>query len=1021
MMHQTAKFIILFLSIVSVVLSSEARTTTRIGGELKRRNSTGLTDAVTWDPHSLSIHGQRIFVLSAEFHPWRLPNPNLWAVVFQKIKANGFNAVSFYVHWGLSYPTPGTNGGSGDFQVGTYRDIQRFIDEAQNAGLWLIARPGPYINGETTGGGIPGWAQAIAGSLRTDNVNYTEAWLPYMTQLSKLIAKNQISNGGPIILVQAENEFSAGTDRSPYMQAIINLYRANGIDIPITTNDQHGGQAGNFSPDLPGTGRVDIYCGDSYPQSNSWAQVQSVYYADHKAVAPSNPLCLAEFGGGWLLGWDGVTRGGTGYEKYSSDLSGPAYEDIFYKENYAQTATILNIYMTFGGTNWGQTAEPTVYTSYDYGAGINENRIAGPKMNEMRLQGLFLRVSRDLLAANLIANGTNYTTSSLIHTAELRNPSTNAAFYVVRHDASTSTALTTTQLHVSTSVGTFTIPRNGSLTLNGRESKILVTDYLFGQHGTRILYSTAEIMTWSAIDQTDYIIFYVPTGQSVEIMLTFSDDPIVDLSDAHGAAASISNNTLTVNHILGPTAWIPVTVGVQRSTVLIIMDKATASNWHAPVIPGSNEFGNYFSIGTNQSVLVGGPYLVRTADISQTTLSLSGDTNGTTDIEVVAPSQVKALLWNGVEQTVVRSAYGSFKFTVGTNFNLSLPDLSALAWKISGSLPEVDPNFNDTAFVTADMTTTNFTNLPPLSGNHVLYSQQYGFYGGNLIFRGHFIATGAETAINLTVQGGFAFAYSVFLNGAFLGSSEGSPSISMTSDIWTIPSGILAVEVDNVLTVIQDHMGLVETSTNGGKEPRGIRGYSIIGGNATFSTWKLQGNQGGAAHAADTFRGYLNEGGLYAERIGAHLPGFPDQDWPTGSPLTDGVKGAGVNFYRTTFDLDLPPNTDVPIRLSFTPSPVSSRFRAQIYLNGWQLGKYINNLGPQTIFVFPAGILRKNATNALALSLWSLDSSGASIAGLQLIADGTFSTALDIQDYEDPPDYPAQLNVRPQAQAVDPM
>lgn len=106
-----------------------------------KRNSTGLTNTVTWDPHSLSIQGQRIFILSAEFHPWRLPgNPNIWGDIFQKIKSNGFNTVSFYVNWAVHYPTPGTNGTAGDFQTGTYRDIQRFIDEAKQAGLWLIAR-----------------------------------------------------------------------------------------------------------------------------------------------------------------------------------------------------------------------------------------------------------------------------------------------------------------------------------------------------------------------------------------------------------------------------------------------------------------------------------------------------------------------------------------------------------------------------------------------------------------------------------------------------------------------------------------------------------------------------------------------------------------------------------------------------------------------------------------------------------------------------------------------------------------
>lgn len=107
----------------------------------ERRNSTGLTDDVTWDAHSLSILGQRVFILSAEIHPWRLPgNPNLWTDIFQKVKANGFNTVSFYVNWATHFPTPITNGSQGDFQPGTYRDIQAFIDAAKEAGLWMIAR-----------------------------------------------------------------------------------------------------------------------------------------------------------------------------------------------------------------------------------------------------------------------------------------------------------------------------------------------------------------------------------------------------------------------------------------------------------------------------------------------------------------------------------------------------------------------------------------------------------------------------------------------------------------------------------------------------------------------------------------------------------------------------------------------------------------------------------------------------------------------------------------------------------------
>ncbi|KAF7346101.1 Beta-galactosidase [Mycena sanguinolenta] len=602
---------------------------------LSRRNSTGLTDAVTWDPSSLFIQGQRVFILSAEFHPWRLPgNTDLWADVMQKIKANGFNTVSFYVNWALHFPTPDTNGGNGDFEAGTYRDIEgRFIQAAKDAGLWMIARPGPYINGETTGGGFPGWVGNIAGSLRTNNSAYTEAWMPYLTAISKIIAANQITNGGPIILVQAENEFSAGTLQNPYMQAIIDTYRANGVVVPITHNDQHAGLNGNFSPDLPGV-HVDIYCGDSYPQgANSWAQVQAVYYSNHEAVAFSNPLCLAEFGGGFLLNWGEVAFGGTGYEKYSQGpgdlgLTDADYENVFYKDAYSQTATILNVYMLYGGTNWGGTAAPVSYTSYDYGGGINENRVAGSKMNEMRLQGSFLRVSRDFLAATLLANGTNYTTSSLIHTAELRNLGTSAGFYITRHQDSTSTALTTTQLTVQTSLGQMLIPQTGSITFNGRESKILVTDYVFGISQTSILYSTAEIMTWTT---------YTLSGSS----------------------------------------FVPITLG-SANIVAIILDKATANQWHAPIIAGPGPFGNYFSIGSNETVLVSGPYVLRNASIASNTLSLTGDLNGTTPIEVIAPNSVSTMLWNGVPVQMTRTARGSFTGQVGGTPTIDLPALDDL-------------------------------------------------------------------------------------------------------------------------------------------------------------------------------------------------------------------------------------------------------------------------------------------------------------------------------------------------------
>lgn len=99
----------------------------------------------------------------------RLPVPDLYLDIFQKIKALGFNGVSFYVDWALLEGKPGAYRAEGVF------DLQPFFDAATEAGIYLIARPGPYINAEASGGGFPGWVQRINGTLRTRATDFLEA------------------------------------------------------------------------------------------------------------------------------------------------------------------------------------------------------------------------------------------------------------------------------------------------------------------------------------------------------------------------------------------------------------------------------------------------------------------------------------------------------------------------------------------------------------------------------------------------------------------------------------------------------------------------------------------------------------------------------------------------------------------------------------------------------------------------------------------------------------------------------
>lgn len=122
----------------------------------------GLQNAITWDQSSLFVNGERAMMYSGEFHPFRLPVPSLYLDVFQKIRAMGLNVVSFYVDWALLEGKPGR------FRAKDIFDLEPFLEAAKKAGVYLLARPGPYINAEVSGGGFPGWLQRINGLLRTD-------------------------------------------------------------------------------------------------------------------------------------------------------------------------------------------------------------------------------------------------------------------------------------------------------------------------------------------------------------------------------------------------------------------------------------------------------------------------------------------------------------------------------------------------------------------------------------------------------------------------------------------------------------------------------------------------------------------------------------------------------------------------------------------------------------------------------------------------------------------------------------
>jgi hypothetical protein len=175
----------------------------------------------------------------------------------------------------------------------------------------------------------------------------------------------------------------------------------------------------------------------------------------------------------------------------------------------------MSLYMLYGGTNWGAIAAPVTATSYDYSSPISEDRSISAKYYETKLVAMFTRIAKDLTATDLIGNGTKYTTNSEVSAFELRNPNTNAGFYVTIHANSSVGTDEAFKLRVNTSKGAVTIPQfANNIRLNGYQSKVIVTDFTFGSH--TLLYSTAEVLSYVTLDGVPTLALWLPNGESGE-------------------------------------------------------------------------------------------------------------------------------------------------------------------------------------------------------------------------------------------------------------------------------------------------------------------------------------------------------------------------------------------------------------------------------------------------------------------------------------------------------------------------
>ncbi|MGN9760313.1 glycoside hydrolase family 35 protein [Streptomyces sp. SD31] len=299
------------------------------------------------------LDGRPVRLLSGALHYFRVHEAQ-WGHRLAMLRAMGLNCVETYVPWNLHEPSPGHG-----------RDVQalgRFLDAAREAGLWAIVRPGPYICAEWENGGLPYWLTAEVGArARTRDERYMAYVASWFRRLRHEIVPRQIDRGGPVIMVQVENEYGSYGSDAEYLRRLADLLREYGVTVPMFTSD----------------GPEDhMLSGGSIP-----GVLATVNFGSHARVAfetlrrhrPDGPLMCMEFWCGWFDHW-----GGEHVVRDPGDAAAALREIL-------ECGASVNLYMAHGGTSLAGWAganrgggalhdgplEPDV-TSYDYDAPIDE-------------------------------------------------------------------------------------------------------------------------------------------------------------------------------------------------------------------------------------------------------------------------------------------------------------------------------------------------------------------------------------------------------------------------------------------------------------------------------------------------------------------------------------------------------------------------------------------------------------------------------------------------------------------------
>jgi beta-galactosidase len=288
-------------------------------------------------------------IISGALHYFRI-HPEHWADRIHKARLMGLNTIETYVAWNAHSPT------RGEFRTDGGLDLARFLALIQAEGMHAIVRPGPYICAEWSNGGLPAWLlRDPEVRPRRSEPRFLAAVTEYLQAVYEIVVPLQLDRGGPVALVQIENEYGAYGNDKEYLAELVRVTRDAGITVPLTTIDQP-------MPDMLEAGRLP-----GLHMTASFGSRTHQRFETLRSFQPTGPLMCMEFWNGWFDSW------GTYHHTTAPADSAQALDDIL------SSGGSVNFYMVHGGTNFGLTNGANhkgrylpIITSYDYDAPLDE-------------------------------------------------------------------------------------------------------------------------------------------------------------------------------------------------------------------------------------------------------------------------------------------------------------------------------------------------------------------------------------------------------------------------------------------------------------------------------------------------------------------------------------------------------------------------------------------------------------------------------------------------------------------------